>query len=452
MSNNTLGHLDPKSLLIDLYWAAVGAAEPGRALRAALERDRRTSGNRPVWIIALGKAAVGMAAAAVSHLLEHRLEPAGGIVISPNPASDTYSALLRATGDHPIPGPRSLSAAGALGEVAGSVGPKDEAWVLLSGGATSLAAAPVTGISSGDLAALYEVLLRSGMDIAAMNSIRKRFSRWGAGRLTVALNPALVWNFIVSDVVGNDPSSVGSGPCVPDDLRAEDVRRILQEENLWGRIPAAVRDYLMAAEADPSLETPKAGEVAFSRVHTRIVASNSHSLQASVHRAAALGVSAMAVSRAVKGEAVEVGRQVARTLLSEPVNAREPPATPACLVWGGEPVVTINAAATGFGGRCQELALAAAEVLAGAVESASRPTLLAAGTDGRDGPTDAAGAVVDSDTWNAVRRAGRDPRRDLAAHDSYAALDAAGALIRTGPTGTNVMDLIIGLRGSSHRA
>lgn len=444
MSENAESRVDPRTLLIELYWAAVSAADPGKALTSALTQDRAGLGG-PVWIIALGKAAEGMTAAAVAHLSGRGQEPAGGIVVTQDPAASPHPALLSIAGDHPVPGPNSLTAADAIGEVARRVGPEDEVWVLLSGGATSLAAAPIQGISSGDLVSLYQLLLGSGLSIVEMNAVRKRFSRWSAGQLAAALHSAAVWSFVVSDVIGDDLPSIGSGPCVPDELMAEDIRRLLEEKSLWERIPRSMRDHLRAAADDPSLETPKADHPAFRLVQTRIVAANSLALGAALDRAAQQRIAGRIVNNAMSGEAQGVGRELARTLLAEAGPGRE--RTPACLIWGGETVVSMTSAQAALGGRCQELALAAAGVLAEAGESPLQPTLLAAGTDGRDGPTDAAGAVVDSDTWEAIRQAGRNPERDLAAHNSYSSLDSVGGLLRTGPTGTNVMDIVIGIVG-----
>ena len=426
-----LSGASPADVLTSLYWAGVEAAAPGHALAAVLQNNDPPSGR--VWIVALGKAAHPMAAAAVEYLSDLGTEPAGGLIVAPG-VSPPRSRLSSYAGDHPLPGPGSLAAAAAIGDLAELTRAGDVAWVLLSGGATSLVAAPIEGISAQDLVALYEMLLTSGLDITRMNTIRKRFSRWGAGRLALALHPARVLTFIVSDVIGDDIASIGSGPCAPDEATARDVRLLLEQAGLWTRVPQGVRDHLGAVERDRSMETPKGAHPALVGVETRIVVGNRLMLEAVGRRARAIGLHPTLVSEPLTGEAAAAGEMVAQTLLGH-----KEPGT--CLIWGGETVVRIEGAG-GLGGRCQELALAASRELAGA---AGRPTILAAGTDGRDGPTDAAGAIVDAATTDAVRRAGRDPDHDLAAHDSYRALQAAGALLRTGPTGTNVMDLVIGL-------
>jgi hydroxypyruvate reductase len=387
-----------------------------------------------------------MAAAAVEHLTRRRYEPAGGIIVAPEASYPPHPSLESIVGDHPLPGGRALAAASRRGDLARRVASDDEVWVLLSGGATSLVAAPDRDIRPDDLRELYSLLLGSGLDIVAMNVARKRFSRWGAGRLALALGAARVRTLIISDVIGDDPAIVGSGPCVPDPSTAADVRSILTGSGLWPRLPAGLRSLLAAVERDPSLETPKAGHEAFRRVQTRVIAGNRTALEAAVSRAAELGLDAHLASATVVGEAADVGARLVALLLhyDDARTGREGETIGrSCLVWGGETTVTLGDR-HGRGGRCQELSLAAARALA-AHRAPRGVSLLAAGTDGRDGDTDAAGAMVDATTWDAIARAGIDPERALAAHDSYAALDAAGALLRTGLTGTNVMDLMIGL-------
>ena len=433
-----------RALLEDLYATAVGAAAPGPAVARALA-DLHSAGAPKVWLFALGKAARPMAEAAVASLAERDREPAGGIIVPPAPTPAPHPTLTVMVGDHPEPGPGSLAAADALGRAAARVNAGDEAWVLLSGGATSLLGAPVDGISPAQLTELYAQLLGSGLDITAMNRIRKRFSRWGGGRLAAALAPARVRVLVVSDVIGDDLASIASGPCVPDPASAADVRAALESCGLWSRIPAPLRERVLAVERREAPETPKPGDPVFARVETRLIASNRLALDAASARATALGLAPRVMEPVLSGEAADAGRRIAGIVLSYcQRSGSQPEQRRACLIWGGETTVTLGPPPTGLGGRSQELALAAAERLADAPKDTA-PTILAAGTDGRDGPTDAAGAIVDPDTWAAVRRAGRDPARDLAAHDAYPALDAASALLRPRLTGTNVMDVVFGI-------
>lgn len=398
-----------------------------------------------VWLLALGKAAVPMAATAVDTLLQRGLAPTGGIVVAPTPGRSPHPVMVFAQGNHPEPGPGSLSAAEALGKVASEVRAGDEAWVLLSGGTTSLIGAPEPGLTPADLSMLYSLLLGSGLDITAMNRIRKRFSRWGGGKLARALAPATVRVFIVSDVIGDDLASIGSGPCVPDPTSAGDIRLVLEGAGLWHRIPESARSLVVAAETGAIPETPKPGDPAFTRVTHELIASNRLALDAVAIKATQLGLSPVVHDSPISGEAAITGATLATALLHNCDRHFGPQpncSEPSCWIWGGETTVTLGDGSEGLGGRCQELALAAANTLKDSPEGV---VLLAAGTDGRDGPTDAAGAVVDNQTWRTIARAGRDPTRDLQAHDAYRALDAAGALLRPGLTGTNVMDVVIGV-------
>jgi glycerate 2-kinase len=355
-------------------------------------------------------------------------------------------------GDHPVPGPRSAAAAAAIGEIAARVRADDYVIVLVSGGGTSLAAAPapdVAGFGQDDLAELYAAVLASGADIVAMNAVRKRFARWSGGRLATALAPAHIQCLVVSDVLGDDVASISSGPCAPDPVTATALLAALQRTGLGARLPDAARRHLARAAAGEAPDTPKPSDRAFEHVTTRVIVSNGHALGAAADRVRAAGIDDVTVVGApLTGEAAIAGVRLASDLIARRKRARGPRIA-RCVIWGGETTVTFaeraGPSAGVLGGRNQELALAAARSLSDAGEQGRDISILAAGTDGRDGPTDAAGAIVDGLTWPAVAAAGRDPAVDLAAHDAYRALDAAGALLRTGHSGTNVMDIVIGL-------
>lgn len=488
MSNSTLTTPD-RALLADLYQVAVTAAAPGPALSAALA-SRRQESSRRLHLLALGKAALPMAEAAVAAVAAHQRTLAGGLLVTPETSLSPHPLLRVVVGDHPQPGPGSHAAAQALAEAVAAVGPDDEVWVLLSGGTTALIGAPLPGLDPADISELYRLLLGSGLDIIAMNRIRKRFTRWAGGRLAAALAPAHVKNFTISDVIGDDLASIGSGPCVPDSSRAADVRTALVSAGLWPQVPAPLRNHLESVERGDSPETPKPGDAAFATTETILIASNRLALEAVCTRARTLGLEAHLRDAALSGEASIAGRRLAADLLSyDGTQLSDPQVTPqnkdALLVWGGETTVTLSSDA-GLGGRSQELALAASQTLAHPKEGdpAGRPypsstssirakgednalsqtvarkygtgdpkgrppalriTLLAAGTDGRDGPTDAAGGFADAGVWESIRAAGRDPLADLASHNSNAALTAGGALFTVGMTGTNVMDIVLGL-------
>jgi hydroxypyruvate reductase len=426
-------------LLTALYDAAVGGADPGPLTAAAVQQlEAPTSGR--VWLFAVGKAAAPMAASAVAELRRSLREIAGGVIVAPEPGASPFPTVASVVGDHPLPARNSFTAAQRVGETTARVRSGDSVIVLLSGGTSSLIAAPLRGFAESDLRQLFERLMSSGLDIHAMNAVRKRFSRWGAGRLAVALAPARSHVLVMSDVPGDDPASVGSGPCSPDPFTVREVVALLDRVGLRERIAPAMRDYLTGVVRGLVPETPKASHPAFAHVTTRVIGTNHLALSAAAARARELAVIAEAAPMPLQGEAASCGTRIAQSLLQRA--ARE---ETGCLLWGGETTVKMSDAPAAAGGRCQELALAASRALAGGGEPARRITLLAAGTDGRDGPTDAAGAFADAGVWRAIEQSGRDPERSLARHEAYAALDAAGALLRRRPTGTNVMDVVIGL-------
>jgi hydroxypyruvate reductase len=442
MSQNFPAGTPDRALLEELFRAAVAAVDPGPAVAAALESGRHAAAARGhrLWIVALGKAVMPMARAAVEVAHRDALTLAGGLIVAPAAGQSPHASIAVAVGDHPEPAEGSLAAAAALGRLTTRVRPGDHVWILLSGGTTSLIGAPLDGIPHQQLRDLYRILLGSGLDISAMNRVRKRFTRWGGGKLAAALTGATVRQFIVSDVIGDDLPSIGSGPCVPDLVTASAVRQALESGGLWSSVPGPLRSLLQETEDGTRPETPKADHPAFASVRTEIVSSSRLAVESAGLRAAALGLIVETQPTPLEGEASQAGISVAATLRNYSQAPGTQGAARRCVILGGETTVTLGSD-PGLGGRSQELALAAARELAGL----SRVALLAAGTDGRDGPTDAAGAVVDGTTWAAIAAAGRDPLADLARHDAYPALDAAGALFRPGLTGTNVMDLVIGL-------
>lgn len=428
-------------MLAALYEAGVAAVAPTPLVTAALT-DVDAAADQRFWIMAFGKAAPAMASGAVTALRRSLHTIVGGVVVSAEAAPSPFSTLRSTQGDHPLPGGRSFTAARLIGDAVTALRGDDAAVVLISGGTTSLIAAPVRGVNEKDLEHLFVRLMDAGLDIGAMNAVRKRFLRWGAGRLATALAPARTRVLLLSDVPGDAPADIGSGPCAPDEWTARDLTAMLEDAHLLDTLAPSLREYLSSVFRGLSPDTPKAGHPAFAHVRTEVIGSNSLALDAALREATTLGVTAERGAFALSGEASECGVRIARVLVERAKVER-----PGCIVWGGETTVHLGNAsvAQGTGGRCQELALAAARELAGAGEAAARVTILAAGTDGRDGPTDATGAFADASLWQRIRDAGADPDAALAHHRSHAALDAAGALFRRGATGTNVMDVVIAL-------
>jgi len=279
-------------------------------------------------------------------------------------------------------------------------------------------------------------LLRCGADIREMNTVRKHISMLGGGRLALKAAPADVAALVISDVLGDDLSVIASGPTVGDPTRVDDAIRVLRDADLWDRVPASVRQHLLAGQHDATLETPKPDDPLFSHVRTNLIGANRLALEAACREATKRGFRARIHKDRVEGEARVAGKLLARRLMAED----EPGWI--CHLWGGETTVTVKG--KGLGGRNQELALGAAFAL----ESAGRPMLLlSGGTDGIDGPTDAAGAFVTPETLRRARQRKRDPQDYLDANDAYTFFLEMNTLLKPGPTHTNVMDVVVGLVG-----
>src|SRR5688572_11073977 len=429
MSQGSKISIDPREFLTRVYRAGVTAADPRRATRQAVEAIRDLTPG--VWILAVGKGAHSMASGAAEALRARNVAIAGGIAVSSERDPSATHGLESLEGDHPMPGRGSFAAADRLAAVAGQAAPDTDALVLVSGGATSLIAAPVSGISEGELHDTFKVLLASGADIALMNSIRKRLLRFGAGRLAVALRSRKVYCLIASDVIGNDTSAIASGPCVADRSGADETRERAVAAGVWSSLPQNARDLLKA-------DVPAPDHPRFASTSVQVILNRTDAERGAADMARELGALVTVYSTPLSGDATTKGRQFAADLLERERAGSE------CIIWSGETTVTLSAN-SGTGGRCQEFALAVAESLESTTAGAEGIAVLAAGTDGRDGPTDAAGAIIDANTFAEIRRRGIDPTIALRNHDSYPALDSIGALLMTGPTGTNVNDLVVAL-------
>ncbi|HEX6630889.1 MAG TPA: DUF4147 domain-containing protein, partial [Gemmatimonadaceae bacterium] len=259
-----------------LYEAAVAGADAGAATRRALEREPPPA--RRTWLLGVGKAAVPMARAAAVQLRADGRAVAGGLVVAPA-VEHLDDAIAVVPGDHPVPGALSAAAARAIGAFLGRPGPDDQLLVLLSGGATALVGAPVAGVTDDDYATLVRGLLRSGADITVMNALRKRVSRWGAGRLAAAV-PCPVRCLAVSDVAGDDLATIGSGPCVPDATTATALRALIERERLHDAVPAGVARYLGEVARGERAETPKPGDPRLAHADARVILANRDALDA----------------------------------------------------------------------------------------------------------------------------------------------------------------------------
>ena len=427
--------IEPREFLTRTFRAGVVAADPRRVTRQAA--DGLADLTPAVWVIAVGKGAHGMASGAVESLRERNVRVAGGLVVAHAPDENATHGLEPVQGDHPTPGTASFAAADRLSEVAARTTSDTDALVLVSGGATSLIASPVEGVSESGLKASFDALLASGADISLMNAIRKRLLRFGGGRLALAVQSRRVHCLIASDVIGNDPASIASGPCVADATSASDLRA--RAGGTWDALPSGVRQYLdaMAEGRVPDIARPD--HPRFASTSVKVILDRTHAEHAAALCARSLGATVEIRPDPLSGEAATAGQRFAQQLIARERRLRE------AIVWSGETTVTLGTT-PGRGGRCQEFALACALAFESAGDGPKGITVLAAGTDGRDGPTNAAGAIVDATTCAAIRSSGFDPALALQYHSSYDALESAGALLRTGPTGTNVNDLVITLR------
>lgn len=426
--------------------AALRAVDPARAVREHLRVSEdalwvgETAWNlkelRDVLVIAAGKAASPMAQAAHESL--GAMLTAGIVVTkSGHAAGCSLPGNFQVfEAEHPTPGIQGARAAGEVLHLVEQLSERDLVLVLLSGGASALLPAPVPAISLSDLQIVTTLLLRSGAPIEELNAVRKHLSRLSGGQLARLAAPAAVAALILSDVVGDPLDVIASGPTTPDSSTYADAWRVLEHYELLSRVPESVREQLAAGMAGAVVETPKSGDPCFARVFNRIIGSNRVAALAAAQTAERLGYRVLLLSTFVQGESRDVARVAAALMRSVRVNG-EPLAAPACLLWGGETTVTVRG--NGIGGRNQELALAAALALDGLPDVA----LLALATDGTDGPTDAAGAVVDGSTASHARALGLDLHAALRNNDAYPALATLGALLHTGPTGTNVNDLLL---------
>lgn len=400
--------------LLDL---AIAAAAPEAAVRGALAACPPAPGpGGRLWLVAAGKAARAMAAAALAELPA----PAGALVVTVRGSDAPLDGATVLAAGHPEPDAAGARAAERLEAMLAATAPGDVVLVLLSGGASALLPAPVAGLSLADKIAVNRLLLASGLGIEAVNLVRQNLSRLKGGGLLRAAAPARVETLILSDVIGDDPRAIASGPTAAPLGSAADARELLHRAGLWSRLPAAARAVLAAPPAARAGPPPP-------EARNRIVGSNATSLSA---MQAAARWPARIVTGALTGDVAEAADRIGAAARAATSAQR-----PALLLFGGE--TTVRVTGDGLGGRNQELALRVA--LGNALPGAW--AFLSAGTDGRDGPTDAAGGLVDAGTATRIAARGGDPAALLARNDSHRALALAGDLVVTGPTGTNVADV-----------
>jgi glycerate 2-kinase len=434
----------PRAAALAIWEAALAASAAGPLVARAVERrgDRLEAGALRVDLARVDDVLVlgcGKASAAMARALDDGLGDriARGFVV----VKDGYGAAVKGIeiveAGHPVPDARGQAAARRLLELARGAGPRDLIVFLVSGGGSALTPAPVAPITLEEKQAVTRLLLEAGATIGELNAVRKHVSFLKGGQLARAAAPATLLTLALSDVIGDPLDVIASGPTAPDPTTFAEALAVLTDRGISGRVPPSILRRLQAGARGEVAETPKPGDPVFDRVTNHVIGNNAIVVAAAAAAAERAGYRAVVLTRELQGEAREVGPDLVR-------RARALPA-PACLLAAGETTVTVRG--RGRGGRCQELALAAA------IEMAGDPslTLLAAGTDGTDGPTDAAGAVVDAGTVRRGAASGRDPRIALGDNDSHAFLRASGDLVVTGPTGTNLLDLCIALRSGADR-
>jgi glycerate-2-kinase len=364
--------------------------------------------------------------------VEALVDPAriGGMVVTAPGCEVPLRRIAVAIGSHPLPDERSARAASELLRVAAAPPGDAAVLALISGGASSLLALPRPPLSLADKIVVNQLLLDSGADIVELNTVRKHLSLVKGGGILRATQPRPVSTLILSDVVGDDPSVIGSAPTMADPSTYRDALAVLDRHGIRERVPTTARRLLEAGARGEVPETVKPSDPEARRADAAVIGSNALARQAAAARAAELGYEPMVEDVPLTGDTASAARAWAERIAKLPRHRRW------CAIAGGETTVVVRG--RGRGGRNQEFALVAASALADLPVA-----LLSAGTDGIDGPTDAAGAFADGSTLARAGRLGIDPRRALADNDSYPFFDRLGDLLRTGPTGTNVMDLKI---------
>ena len=421
--------------LEEIWAAGLAAADPERAVGRALELEdgaivadgTRFAAER-VFVVAAGKAAGTMAKAA-ERLLGERAS--GGLVVTKDghdPGPEDFETVFSS---HPEPDERGVEAARRVQEFAESLGEDDLLLALISGGASALLADPAPPIELADLKQLTSDLLRSGADIGEINTVRKHVSVLKGGGLARLAHPAPTVALLLSDVVGDDPSSIASGLTAPDTTTLEGTRRVLGRYGIES--PESVAEHLRDAE-----ETPAADDPVFENVVNVICGGGHHAAEAAAKKAQELGYAPLLLTTTLTGEALGAASMYA-AIVREVLTSGNPIPSPCAVVSAGEATVTVRGG--GEGGPNQEFALALAVELDGVAGWAA----FSADTDGHDGSTEAAGGIVDGGTAEQIRENGVDPEEALSDNDSFPALRAGGALLVTGPTGTNVNDVRVAL-------
>ena len=429
---------DAKTVAEQLYFAAIGGADPAAGVAARADELRARylkEGFNRLLVCGFGKAATAMAETLEQSLGD--LIDSGFVVTKYGHGSQGKLKKVRLMeAGHPLPDANGVRGAEEVIRLARSADARTLVVALISGGGSALCVAPAAGITLADKQRTTDLLLRAGADIGELNCVRKHLSRIKGGRLAELLYPATTVALLLSDVIGDRLDVIASGPTAPDRTTFADALTVLENFRLLRTVPRPVVELLSRGKAGEMPETPKEGHPVFRTVANTVIGSLPMALAAAGKAAQQqLGLKTEILSAQMAGEAREAGRWLAHKAIA--VRATRQDQLPLCLLAGGETTVTVTG--TGRGGRNMELALA----FAMEIEGSHGITLLSAGTDGNDGPTDAAGALVDGTTIPLARNRGLDPAACLRDNDSYTFFEKSGDLFMTGPTGTNVMDIQI---------
>lgn len=431
IETTTLQHHPRGSDIAQILSACIEAVEPGNAVRRFIQREKnllRISNQmynlydvERVTVLGVGKATEAMSRALLDVLGSY---PSRGLLIPKQTFTSPASGFEVCTGGHPVPTPNSVIAGDKALELASSLTERDLLICLISGGGSALMTSPHPGLQLEDLQTLTRALLACGARVDEINTLRRHLDRVKGGGLAKAAKHARVASLILSDVVGNPLEAIASGPTAPDPSNKTDALSILQKYNLNEKIPATILHFLESAP-----ETPKPNDSLFERVQNVLIGSNDLAAQAGLDAAKSLGFHTHFLGDTWQGEARETAKELCGYFNRDHER-------PFCFIAGGETTVTLRG--RGRGGRNQELALAAAIEMSGM----DNVTLVTLATDGEDGPTDAAGAVVTNETFFRAERLGLNAKVFLNRNDSYSFFDSLGDLIKIGPTGTNVNDLV----------
>lgn len=436
-----------REFAFQIFKSGIVAADPYQAIQRFLQvhNDRltittnepgqiHTGAWRKIHVIAFGKAACPMIKASVDCLPPNLLGRTIAVTNYDNVTPIEGVAVIGAS--HPLPDKSGFNAAKLCAETARNATEDELVLVLVSGGGSALIPYPVEPVTLPEKIRTTELLLASGANINQVNCVRKHLSQLKGGGLARLAAPAHLHSLILSDVIGDDLSAIASGPTVPDETTFDEAIEILKAKAIWHKVPSSVRRYLEDGQQGKTQETPKHGDACFTHTNHTLIGSNRTSVDTAIKTANELGFEASLYSDNLCGEAGKAARKLV-LFAKEQIGKTD---KPFAIIAGGETTVTVKG--SGKGGRNQEIALAFA-IYAQEQKLPCNWVFLSGGTDGRDGPTDAAGAIVDSGTVQRIINAGMNPSVLLANNDSYTALKASADLLITGATGTNVADLQI---------